>query len=173
MGPPGGIIIGYGTACCTTKWLQSPGLIKLKLAQTLWALVVVWVCVHGGRGRWHGRTRTCAIWRRRVRARRRWHVLGRWSEETINDRLIMYDATQNVRGICGIGDPAYIAGRWVGYRSATDRQLLTLCVRRYARGVRHWLHERCRYEGPRRWWCHTRHDVLRPEVGSHNGVEGL
>lgn len=81
----------------------------------------------------------------------------------------MYDTTQNARGICGIGDPAYIAGRWVGYRSAIGRQQLTLCVWWHARGVRHWLHERCRYEGTRRWWSHAGHHRLRPEVGSRNG----
>lgn len=89
----------------------------------------------------------------------------------VNDKLVMFDTMQNARGICGIGDAAYIADRWVGYRSATGRQLLTLCVWWYGGGIRHRLHERCRHEGTRWWGAHPRHDRLRPSVSSHNGVK--
>lgn len=49
-------------------------------------------------------------------------------EQGCQRQVRMYNTTQNARGICGIGDAAYIAGQRVSHHSAVDHQLLTLRV---------------------------------------------
>lgn len=97
---------------------------------------------------------------------------GARAKKTVNDKLIVYDTAKNARGICGIGDAAYIAGRWVGDHSAMNRQLLTLCIWWYGRRIRHWLHKRCRYKGTRWWGSHARHNML-ARGWFHNELETI
>lgn len=56
--------------CTTSQRCQR----KQPRTRTLGALMVVWVCMHRGRGRRHGRTRACSVRWCRIRMRRL-HIL--------------------------------------------------------------------------------------------------